>query len=279
MRRFWLSCLLLLATAPGFGQAPRSALNRGFDASAPAVATAEELAQGDLWVMQVDFKPMRLIRVETTDPQTGEPREELIWYVVYRAVNKPLQSPSQEDGKSPVNNYDPAPGPPLFIPEFELVTDDNDVQRVYPDVVIPEAQAAIAAREMRGPLRGAELKNSVEVVQPIPPADDKSAQPIYGVAMWRGIDPGTDHFKVYASGFSNGYRKVEGPDGNPVILRREIVLDYWRPGDEFDLTEREFQFRSQPRWVYRADEAEPTDPGQDALTGAGTATEAAAGAE
>jgi hypothetical protein len=251
--------------ASAFAQGNSATLRRGFDATAPAVATAEELAQGDLWVMQVDFKPVRLIRVETTDPKTGEKREELFWYVVYRAVNKSLKAPVQDTGTVPVNNYDPAPGPSLFVPEFTLVTDDNGRQQVYPDVVIPEAEDAVARREMRGPDRKNVLKNTVEVVQPVRPADDKAAAPIYGVAMWRGIDPETDSFKVYAGGFSNGYRQVKGPDGKPLILRREIVLDYWRPGDEFDPNEREFIFRSEPRWIYRADEAAPTDPGLDAL--------------
>ena len=268
MRRLLPACCLCLTAIPAFAQGTSSALNRGFDATATAIATAEELAQGDLWVMQVDFKPMRLIRVETKDPKTGEKREETIWYIVYRAINKPLETPEQDDTKTPVNNYDPPPGPYLLIPEFELVSDDNNQQRVYRDVVLKEAEASIVAREMRGADRRNELKNTVEIVQPVLPADDKSAKPIYGVAMWRGVDPRTDNFKVYASGFSNGYREITGPDGKPLILRRDIVIDYWRPGDEFDLTEREFQFRGQPRWVYRADEAEPTDAGQDALTSA-----------
>lgn len=267
MRRSLLLPLALLLTAPpAFGQqgGRPAALNRGFDATAPAIATAEELAQGDLWVMQVDFKPMRLVRVETTDPKTGERRQELIWYLVYRAVNRPLKSPTQADGKTPVNNYDPPPGPPLLIPEFTLVTDDNSVQQVYPDVVIPEAEAAIAQREMRGADQRNVLKNSVEVVQPLPETGN-TTRPIYGVATWRGVDPTTDNFRVYASGFSNGYKESKGPNGEPLILRREIVLDFWRPGDEFDLTEREFQVRTQPRWIYRADEAAPTDPGEDAI--------------
>jgi hypothetical protein len=260
MRRLLPVVILSLAVAPALGQGQQpSTLNRGFSATAPAIATAEELAQGDLWVMQVDFKPMRLMRVETRDPKTGERREETIWYVVYRAVNKPLKAAGEADPRTPVNNYDPPPGPSLLVPEFELVSDDNNVQRVYPDVVLPEAEAAIAGREMRGGDQQNALKNSVAIVQPVLPADDAGAKPIYGVAMWRGVDPTIDNFKVYASGFSNGYKEVKGPDGKPVILRREIVLDFWRPGDEFDLTEREFQFRSQPRWVYRADEAEPTE--------------------
>ena len=267
MRFLACSIVLLLAVSPAFGQGQSSALSRGFDATAPAIATAEELAPGDLWVMQVDFKPMRLIEIETRDPQTGEKRTDTIWYVMYRAMNKPLKTPAKDEDKTPVNNYDAPPGPPLLIPEFELVSDDNNVQRVYRDVVIPEAVAAIARREMRGTDQQNQLKNSVEIVQPVPAASERP-QPIYGVATFRGVDPTTDNFKVYASGFSNGYRQIKGPDGKPVILRREIAIDYWRPGDEFDLTEREFRFRTQPRWIYRADEAEPTDAGEDALRSA-----------
>ncbi len=266
MRRILLACLLLCGVASSaVAQPSANRLTRGFEATAPAVATAEELAQGDLWVMQVDFKPVRLITVETTDPKTGEKRNELFWYLVYRAANKSLKTPPQDTGTVPVNNYDPEPGPSLFIPEFSLVTDDNGRQVVYQDVVIPEVEAAIEQREMRGADRQNALKNSVEVVQPVRPADDKSAAPIYGVAVWRAVDPETDSFKIYAGGFANGYREVKGPDGKPLILRREIVLDYWQPGDEFDPNEREFRFRSQPRWIYRADEAAPTDPGEDAL--------------
>ncbi|MBA3314766.1 MAG: hypothetical protein M3552_08185 [Planctomycetota bacterium] len=271
LRILFLLAILCGLSASAFSQGTTASLRRGFEATAPAVATAEELAQGDLWVMEVDFKPVRLIRVATTDPQTGEKREELFWYIVYRAVNKSLKSPAQNTGTLPVNNYDPAPGPSLLIPEFTLVTDDAGRQQVYPDVVIPEAEAAIARREMRGADRDNVLKNTVEVVQPVRPTDDKAAAPIYGMAMWRGIDPETDSFKVYAGGFSNGYREAKGPDGKPLILRREIVLDYWRPGDEFDPNEREFLFRTQPRWIYRADEAAPTDPGQDALKAASAA--------
>ena len=125
---------------------------------------------------------------------------------------------------------------------------------------------------MRGADRSRTLKNSVQVVQPVLSPDDPESKPIYGVVMWRGIDPGTDNFKVFASGFSNGYREVTGPDGKPLILRREIVLDFWRPGDEFDLSEREFRLRKEPGWVYRADEAKPTDPGQEALISAPAAS-------
>ncbi len=276
MLRLTLFLFLLSAVAPAWSQTPRSTLSRGFDAKAPAVATAQEMAQGGLWVLEVEFKPLRLTKIEVTDPETGENREEWVWYLVYRAQNKPLQSPVTEDGRTPVNNYDPPPGPPLFIPEFQLITDKNNVQTVHADVVLPDALEQIARREMRGTDAERELKNSVQVVQPIPPPEDQSAEPIYGVATWTGIDPRVDFYRIYAGGFSNGFQEITGPDGNPLILRREIVLDVWRPGDEFDLAESEFQLREEPRWIYRADDADPSDLGQDALTSAPVAKEEAA---
>ena len=77
---------------------------------------------------------------------------------------------------------------------------------------------------------------------------------IYGVAMWRGINPKTDYFTVFMSGFSNGYRVAKGPNGGQLIERRTIVQEFWRPGDRFDQAEIEMRFKGDPKWVYRADE-------------------------
>ena len=247
-----------VSAAPASAQAPAG---RGFEVTAPATATVEELnGQRDLWVMEVELKPLRLIQAEVTDPKTGEKRNELIWYLVYKATNRALKSPPAKPGLSPVNNLDAPPGPALFVPSLTLIAEEQGRQTVLPDVVIPEAQAAIARREMRGADAAVELKNSVDVVQPVPPAvpaGDRGAQPIYGVAMWRGIDPRATNFRVLASGFSNGFRRSAGPSGEPLVLRRDLQVDFWRPGDEFALTEREFRFKGEPAWVYVPDETTP----------------------
>lgn len=62
---------------------------RGFVQNAPAIANGEELnRQPDLWVMELQLKPMRMTWVEVTDPETGETSREQIWYLAYRTLNR-----------------------------------------------------------------------------------------------------------------------------------------------------------------------------------------------
>lgn len=225
---------------------------RGFDIVVPAAPTGPELTfQPNLWVLETHVKPLRMIQVELTNPETGKKESQPVWYLVYKVINRPLDRRTDRADLVPVNEQDPEPGPPLFVPEFTLVTNDSGVQRVYSDEILPEALAAIERRE-RMP-----LKNSIQVVGPIPeetPRGSKKEKATYGVATWRGIDPDADFYTVYMSGFSSGYEQVEGPDGNPLTQRKTIVLDFWRPGDEFNPNEREFRLRGEPRWTYRVDE-------------------------
>jgi hypothetical protein len=192
---------------------------RGFKIKIPSQASGEETRQQtDLWVLEVRFKPLRLITLNLTDPRTGKKTKQLIWYLVYRAVNRHLKTKGDLKGNDaarslevdPQNPFDPPPGKPLFAPEFTLVTNDNDGQKIYSDNILPEAQAAIAIRE-----RLPQLKNAVQVVGPIPEVTPYTAKqdnaPVYGVVTWSGVDPRTDFVTIYISGFSNGYRYVRGP--------------------------------------------------------------------
>ncbi len=184
---------------------------RGFKIQVASQASGEERnQQTDLWVLEVRFKPLRLITLNLTDPKTGKKTKQLVWYLVYRAVNRPLPTKGDPNGVDPQNPFDPSPGKPLFAPEFTLVANDNDTQKIYSDNILPEAQAAIAIRE-----RLPQLKNAVQVVGPIPEVTPYTAKqdnaPVYGVVTWSGVDPRTDFVTIYISGFSNGYRYVRGP--------------------------------------------------------------------
>lgn len=252
---------------------------KGFDyVVRPQASVDEMLSQADFWALEIALKPMRMISVEVTDPATGVKQREFVWYLVYRIVNRPLARPDRSQ-IDPANPLDPPPREkPLFIPEFTLVSDDNGVQQVYEDVLIPEAQAAIIRRE-RMP-----LKNSVQIVGPIPdvtPDDAPAPDALYGVAMWRKLDPRVDFFSIFFSGLSSGYRTVKGPDGSPLILRRTIVQGFQRPGDEFDQNEREIRRRDDARWIYRPDDLTidveaPADNTDEAGEDAAPADDAAA---
>jgi hypothetical protein len=220
---------------------------RGGEIRFPAVASGEErTSQSELWVLDVYFKPMRLIPVELTDPKTGRKKLEYVWYIVYRAFHHKLDQKGVDN--SPVNDLDPPVAPQQFIPEFTLVVTDNDKNDVFPDQVIPEALVAINKREKGN------YKSAVNIVGPIPEAttpESPDTVAIEGVAMWRGIDADADRYTVFMTGFSNSIRKVDGPDGTPIIQTKTIKQKYWRPGDRFDQREPEISLVGDSEWIYR----------------------------
>jgi hypothetical protein len=213
-----------------------------------AIATGEErTAQSDLWVMDVYYKPMRMITVELTDPETGEKKSEYVWYIVYRTYNRQLTRSASDT--PPQNVLDPEViTPPLFVPEFTLLTTDTETPQTFTDQVIPEALPVIRKREQ------GEYQSSVDIVGPIPAAGDlgdPDRKGLWGVATWRGIDPEADHYTVFLTGFSNGIRKIEAPDGKPATLSKSIEMKFWRPGDKFDQTEPEIRPVGRAQWIYR----------------------------
>lgn len=252
-----------LLAVPAATQAQQPDLDEGFNVTLEAQATIKEFdSQSHLWVMEVSLKPLRMIYVETVDPETGEKSLEPIWYLVYRAVHRPVSRPVPgiDENRIPVNDEDPLPQP-MFVPEFTLVADDNGEQFFYQDEIIPRVQKEIVKREDR------ELKNSVQITGPLPPPTPREAgneNALYGVALWRGVDPEADHYTIFLEGFSNGFRRMNGPDGEAMIARKTIAVDYWRPGDKFKLRETEFRRPEPPRWVYRPDGLKqlPADAGK-----------------
>ncbi|GAB4156581.1 MAG: hypothetical protein Tsb009_33570 [Planctomycetaceae bacterium] len=244
------------AAQPGEEDAPDpSKLIDGFEVRLEATATGKELErQENLWVMEVTFKSMRMRRISITDPKTKIKKPEVIWYLVYKAVVRPIARRADTDNTVPQNTEDAVPSS-LFVPEFILRTTDSDSQKIYHDVIIPEAQADILKNREKRYTRQPYLKNTVEAVGPIPdptPLNSKTENAIYGIVMWRGVDPETDYFEVYMTGFSNGYRKENG-----LVLRKTIVQKYKRPGDRFFQTEAEIKRDGEPKWIYWPDDKNP----------------------
>lgn len=241
-----------LALGPQVGWAETT---RGFDQIAPSTAPlTEQNRQRGLWVLEVQLKPMRLVWVDLPTAD-GKTKREQIWYLAYRATNRPLVRPAGDD-TAPINELDPVPQKPLFIPEFTLITYDDPAEQqpvqVLRDVVLPPAVTAINRRESHRPGEPV-LSDTVSVIQPVPdPAGDNAdAQWIYGVATWRGVDPDTDFFKVVLDGFSNGYEVREGANGRKQLWRKVLVQEFARPGDRFDPNQAEFGFSGKPRWDFQ----------------------------
>lgn len=229
------------------------ALDRGFTVRVNPEATAEEvLGQPGFWALEVDLKPLRIVKIARPDGTT-----DVVYYLVYRVAQRDLLAPTEGSTDDPVNNYDDAPGPERFIPRFTLISLEDDRPAAYPDVIDPLAFDAIVRREMRGPLTGVPLRNSVEISLPLPEHVAVGVRPspdqyYYGVAVWPEVDAEVDRFRIVFDGFSNGYTRTEGGG----VARRVFRQDFWRPGDGFDRAEREFRFAGDPQWSYAPDDAE-----------------------
>ena len=216
-----------------------------------------------LWIAEVQFKPVRLKRLDITDPKTGAVSQELIRYMVYRAVRRDyteLAGPEQAElmkklsnpETDPANQLDPEVSQPLQMPRFVLQTQDRDGTTLesYSDEISVEIQNAVFQREMGRKGDGMKLLNSVEAISEIGPpvTSDLAVEPdplskaVYGVAVWRNVDPKADFFAVSMSGFSNAYRISTNADGTRLIEEKVIVQRFARPGDEFLQEEMEFKF-------------------------------------
>ncbi len=112
---------VLGSVSTGFGQPPT---RKEYPLVAKVVPTGEELsAMRNLWIMEVHFKPMRMIEVTLTNPKTGKQQRENVWYLVYKSINRSLDKKAGAPN-TPQNDDDQEPSLPMFVPVFTLRTDD-----------------------------------------------------------------------------------------------------------------------------------------------------------
>lgn len=234
-----------------------------------------------LWIAEVQFKPVRMRRIELPDPKTGEVRLELVRYLVYRIILRDytdlagdgrasLEKKLADPDFDPTNVLDPEFLMPLQMPRFLLDTTEKDgtILQTYTDEISVEIQNIVFEREMGRRGRDLKLLNNIEAIseigEPVSINDpDPLLKAVYGVAVWRNVDPKADFLTVTMSGFSNAYRISGGPDDR-VVEEKVIVQKFYRPGDEFLQDEMELRFINEedtdgdgkidtryPAWKYR----------------------------
>jgi hypothetical protein len=220
------------------------------------MATGTEFRR-DIWALEFTFKPVRMIWVDV--PQaSGKMQRQLIWYMVYRVRNTggALRPTQKDDGSVVIEPFDREI---RFFPQFVL--ESHEFKKAYLDRIIPTAVAAIQQKE--DPNR--KLLNTVEIgnklIQISTDFVDKS---VWGVATWENVDPRIDYFSVYVEGLTNAYQWVDPPEafkpGHPptsgrVLLQKNLMLNFWRPGDERLEDQRTIHFgipgKVDHSWVYR----------------------------
>ena len=272
---------ILAIGMPASAQSVQAPLDRGFARSSSIALTVDEMlgtrvqrSDGPpvlgpgypaLWVAEVQYKPVRLLRMKVTDPKTERTARELVWYMVYRVIPRDytdlagderdeLRRRLHDTATEPNNDVDPDLAPHLLMPRFVLQTTDVGSFHRYPDEVNLEIQRAVFQREFRQGASQLPLLNSVQAITPVEGSvsqddADPLKKALYGVAIWRNVDPDTDFFVVEMTGFSNAYR-ITKDDSGEVVEQKCIVQRFGRPGDRFDQHEREFRVIGDPEWIY-----------------------------
>ena len=206
----------------------------------PTTETLREMAtktvfRRDIWCLEFTFKPVRMIWVDEPQP-SGKMQRKLVWYMVYHVKNTGghLKPVKQSDGTYLTQTLD---RDVRFFPQFVL--EAKEYKKAYLDRLIPVAIPAIQTKE--DPNR--KLLNSVEISSKlIPLSTDLVDRSVWGVATWEDIDPRVDFFSVYVQGLSNAYQWVDPPQafkkGDPpgkgrILLQKTLMLNFWRPGDEY----------------------------------------------
>jgi hypothetical protein len=300
--RTWLAALLVMTAAglPVFGQQGQPA-RRPYRKLAPGVLQSVEPARQveesfsrhdltellaserpdvkfdwarevafrhDVWTLQFEFKPVRMLQVDIPQPN-GSMKRKLIWYMVYSVTNKGVeekivevkslddehtQSLPQFGWMHPVRSDEGTykmqflNKPIRFVPQFllegrESLREDTGFNKAYLDRVIPIAARQIGARE--DPNR--KFYNSAEISQ----GRIKVGLTAWGVATWEDVDSRIDRFSVYVKGLTNAYKWTDEPakfrkdaplDDYRRLRVKTLKLNFWRPGDEIREHEEEIRY-------------------------------------
>lgn len=229
----------------------------------------------DVWCLELSFKPLRMLAVDVPQP-SGKMQRKLVWYLVYRVRNTGAGLTPQEQEDGTFVTAEKATDGIRFYPQFVLTSQDRDregkrIRKAYLDRIMPAAVQAIQRRE----LPSGELLNSVQMSEQLLTAETgRAIGGLWGVAIWEDVDPNIDFFSVYVSGLTNAYDWQDSADGfeagNPPgtgrkFKRKQLQLNFWRPGDAYAEDEREIRFGVAPgkadlygtgegvasRWIYR----------------------------
>ncbi len=213
-------------------------------------AEALPLDRAGVWTLHFAYAPPRIARVKVP----GEKDEKVVWYMVYQVYNK-TDTPRE------------------FIPEFELVTKDQDGPLgKFLDGAQPSVVDAI--RKIEDPTGALNIQTSVSISKnkiPLttPDLPFPTVRSTYGLAVWLDVPEkaaNANNFSIYVYGLSNGLA-VKGTRADPqmVISRKALQLDFRRPTDSvrnkaFDIKVFENNGLGAEKWQYIAGPPKKNDP-------------------
>lgn len=213
----------------------------------PRQVTLHELSRRvvlfrDIWQYEFSFTGLRQMSQPIRQP-SGQIAQNNIWYMVYRVRNLGKSMGFEQVKANPnfdrqlyelQKNKQDAGKPPEFLPRFTLegwvipAEKSEYEEAIYRDFIDPSLVKMIQQREDSG----RKLLSTVQMSQAeIPVIKDPASDGVWGVAVWKDVDPRIDYLSVYVSGLTNAYRIRKDSDGNIDLDKKTLQLNFWRPGD------------------------------------------------
>ena len=195
----------------------------------------------DVWQYEFGFLGLRQARLQLRG-RNGSFQYENVWYLVYRirdtgkniSYDQVQEDPRfghvKNELKRDQQDYEITT---KFIPNFYLngwvKPSSKQYQRVsYRDQIDPEALKQIRQTEDRNRY----LLDKVEMLNArIPRVKSAADDGIWGVAIWRNVDPRIDYISVNVTGLTNAFRIDTDQAGVRSFKQRTLQLNFWRPGD------------------------------------------------
>jgi hypothetical protein len=240
MRRIWAVAALFgfAAVVTEAQQPPQPPQNNppvgvGFNERVVEKLASPEDREANIWMFNFHLKDPRIIRVSVPGKNDGKPVN--VWYLWYQISN--------ETGE-----------PRNFNPRFVWVSHDENVTKL--DQVLHTAQKEV--RKIEDEQNILNIKNSWEVSKdPVPVSKEfdnngnRISYPVRvtGVATWADIPSKSTQFSILVFGLSNGFVKVDGPDGKEIVRVKTLQLNFRRIGDDDNLKGPQVKFEGY-KWIY-----------------------------
>ena len=196
----------------------------------------------DVWQYEFSFTGLRQLsqQVRLSD---GRIAQDNIWYMVYRVRNLGKSLGFEQVKENPnfdrqlfelQNNKAATDKKADFLPRFAIEgwvipAEKRKYEKVvYRDFIDPALVRLVQQREDPG----RRLLSTVEMSRAeLPVIQDEAADGVWGVAIWRDVDPRIDYLSVFVSGLTNAYRINKDAKGDIDLKQKTLQLNFWRPGD------------------------------------------------
>ena len=203
-----------------------------------------------VWTLHFRYKPPRIDTFMALDAK-GNKTKKTVWYMWFQVYNAPTKV-KLPNGETELRAADPV----SFLPEFELVTKDLNTTHLDD----PEPYVVDQIKKKEDETGVLNLQTSISISKrPIPPSlPDAIPKMVSGVAVWTDMAeraPRTNRFSIYISGLSNGLAAEQQPNGELLIRRKTLQINFIRPTDDNrpEITDIRPDEANGPahKWIYR----------------------------